>query len=71
MSTQTQQELTQEQAINSAVRDSIEEAISLLEGVGPLCKDIDELVKMLELAVRNDSQLALIRAHMAPKRLRR
>ena len=71
MSDKTQQQPTQEEALDNALRDSLEETISILEGVGPLCSDIDELIKMLELAIRNQSQLNLLRAHLAPKRLRR
>lgn len=68
---QVPQGMTEEQAINAAYRDSLEDTISILEGVGPLCNDIDQLIDMLTLAMRNDSQLALIRAHMSPKRMKK
>lgn len=68
---QQQAQLTEAQALDAAIRDSIEETISILQGIGPLCSDIDELIAMLELSLKNDSQLNLVRSHMAPKRMRR
>jgi hypothetical protein len=61
---------TEQEAIAASFRNSLEDTISVLEGVGPLCSDIDELVKMLELALRNESQLQLIMAHLTPKRMK-
>lgn len=68
---QSQQEVTQEQAIEQSFRSSLDDTISVLEGLAPLCEDIPEMVKMLELAINNDAQLRLIMSHLAPKRMRK
>lgn len=62
--------LTEQQRTALSFRETLEDTIAVLEGVGPLCTDIDELISMLELAKKNDSQLYLIMSHMSPKRMR-
>jgi len=64
-------EVSEEQAILESFRNSLEDTISILKGVGPLCSDIDQLIDMLNLAISNDSQLQLIMAHITPRRMRR
>ncbi len=63
--------MTEEQVIAESFRSSLDDVISVLEGIGPLCSDIGELIAMLTLAQRNDSQLALVMRHLAPKHMRR
>lgn len=66
-----QHQVSQEEAIRQSFKSSLEDCISILEGIGPLCRDIDELINMLELAIKNPSQLELIFTHLAPKKIRR
>lgn len=54
-----------------AFRQSLDDTIAILETVGPICTDIDELIQMLSLARKNDSQLHLIMHQVMPTRLRR
>lgn len=65
-----QEELTDQERAAIDFRSSLETTVAILAGVGPLCTDIDELIDMLTLAQKNDSQLYLIMSHMSPKRMR-
>ena len=51
-------------------RSSLEDTILLLKKLGPTCGDLEELIGVLELATKNDSQLQLILQMVAPTRLR-
>ena len=65
---------SQEQAqptIEESFRNSLDDTIEVLEKIGPLCTDIDELVSMLKLAIKNDAQLALIIKQVSLVRMRR
>lgn len=68
---QNKDAITEEQAVKESFRNSLEDSISILAGIGPLCEDIDQLINMLELALKNDSQLQLIMHHLTPRRMRR
>ena len=57
--------------VEASFRDAIDDLISLLQGVGPLYSDIDELVASLELAKKNDGQLRMIMKQITPVRLLR
>lgn len=65
-----QEGITEQDRVAMDFRATLEDTIAVLSGVGPLCTDIDELITMLELARKNDSQLYLIMSHMSPKRMR-
>lgn len=70
-SQQASPKITEAQAIAESFKNSIEDSISILEGVGPLCSDIDQLIGMLKLALINESQLNLVMHHLTPKKMRR
>ena len=55
--------------VEASFRDAIDDLISLLQGVGPLYSDIDELIASLELAKRNYGQLRLMMKQITPVRL--
>lgn len=57
--------------VEASFRDAIDDLISLLQGVGPLYSDIDELIASLELAKKNDGQLRLLMKQITPVRLLR
>ena len=59
-----------EQDVKASFRESLDDTIAILESVGPLCSDIDELIGILQLAQKNDSQLVLVMDRVAPKRMR-
>lgn len=65
------QHLNEEQAVLADFRGSVEDAICILEGIGPLCSDIDELIAMLHLSLKNNSQLALVMKNITPRRMKR
>lgn len=52
-------------------RISLDDTIAILEGIGPQCTDLDQLIDMLKLALTNDGQLNLLFKHMTPPRIRR
>lgn len=68
---QQPQKVTEEQAIKESFKSSLEDTISILEKISPLCENIDDLIGMLNFALKNDSQLALIMHQIAPKQMRR
>ena len=41
-------------------RSSLEDTITIAKQLEPLCKDVGELVGMLELSLTNDAQLKLV-----------
>lgn len=62
--------ISQEEALRSAYRDSLEDAIHLLDGLSGLCYSLEDIISILKLALTNDSQLELVRSRVTPKSLR-
>lgn len=68
---QQKPEITEEQAIDDSFVNSLEDVVSILEGIGPSCFSIQDLIDMTKLAIKNPSQRELMRSHLAPKMMMR
>ena len=51
-------------------RSALQDAAVILRKLAPLCKDVNEMVEMLELAAANEGQLTLLMDRIGPVRLR-
>ena len=47
-------------------RENLQDVISIVERLAPLCKDPDDLVNMMKLALINDGQLRMLFREMSP-----
>lgn len=66
-----QHEPTPEPTTEMKFRESLEDTVIILRKLAPLCKDVDELIGMMELAMSNDAQLSLLIREVFPVKLRR
>ncbi len=60
----------EEASVEDSFRESISDAIAILEGLAPSCNSLEEMVDILKLAEKNSSQLSLIMQKVMPVRLK-
>lgn len=62
----------QEQAgVDEQFRDNLRDVDAVVRKLAPLCRDVNDLLGMIGLALVNDGQLALLLREVAPVRLRK
>jgi hypothetical protein len=57
--------------VEASFRNSVSDAIPLIKALSRHCRTVDDVVKMLELALVSDGQLHMIIEAVAPLQLRR
>lgn len=60
-----------QQSEEDRIRSALEDTIAVVKKLGPLCKDVQDLVDLCELGLLNDAQLRLIMDRLAPVQLRK
>ena len=60
-----------EQTVEQSFRASLDDTRVILKRLAPLCKSVNDMVELLDLAITNDSQLSILMDKVGPVALRK
>lgn len=56
-----------DETVESKFRSALIDALKLIESIGPICQNLDEVASIMRLAIENDGQLNLLMAALSKK----
>lgn len=56
-----------DETVENKFRSALSDALKLIESIGPICQNLDEVASIMRLAIDNDGQLNLLMAALSKK----
>lgn len=56
-----------EETVEMKFRSALADALKMVESLGPICQNLDEVASIMRLAIENDGQLRLLMQSLSKK----